>query len=174
MKKTSIHRFAFSIVLAAATTGCVADLQRESQPEELEQVDITRQAAASCYQSSCNGQDPAEMNCDDPERTETKSWKYIYDDTTGDILGKIEMRYSAECDAQWARVDSDTDTNYVSKVALRSLDDRTTYSFKPHVANREYYWTTMQHSPSTQLRAHGAIECDAEACDNLGYNWVDW
>ncbi|MFF2194065.1 DUF2690 domain-containing protein [Streptomyces sp. NPDC058157] len=55
----------------------------------------TAKAMAGCYGNSCWGKDPIEMGCNaDAYTVESKS-------TTS---GRIELRYSAACAANWARL----------------------------------------------------------------------
>ncbi|MEU3570326.1 DUF2690 domain-containing protein [Kitasatospora sp. NPDC036755] len=55
----------------------------------------TTQVTAGCYGPSCNGQDPVDMGCNTDAYT--VGW-------TDSAKGKIELRYSSSCRANWARI----------------------------------------------------------------------
>ncbi|GAB1690842.1 DUF2690 domain-containing protein [Krasilnikovia sp. M28-CT-15] len=57
-------------------------------------------AGPTCYQSSCNGQDPSRYSCS----ADTIS-SFYYNGSSPDLRGAlIELRRSRSCDAAWARV----------------------------------------------------------------------
>ncbi|MGW7446645.1 DUF2690 domain-containing protein [Kitasatospora sp. NPDC054795] len=55
----------------------------------------TTQVTASCYGSSCNGQDPIDMGCNTDAYMVESAWSEY---------GTIELRYSSSCKANWARL----------------------------------------------------------------------
>ncbi len=71
--------------------------------------------AAGCYQSSCNGKDASAQNCGGKTAT-SKQW------LSPDAV--IELRYSASCDANWARLVYSGEWNCCVQKVLREEQQR--------------------------------------------------
>lgn len=81
--------------LGAALLSCVAALG-------LAQAVQGPARAASCYQATCNGQDPSATGCNDGAYNLSSFW---YNGSSPYMQGAlIELRRSGACDAAWARV----------------------------------------------------------------------
>jgi hypothetical protein len=118
-------RIASSFAAAAlgasfALAGCIADT---SDPEPLDgegsaQEDVGEAAAAlgSCYGAPCTGQDPGATGCEADAVTRASS--DIMSGTTA--VGKIVIRYSASCNAAWARTVVTSGSSYLRAEITRS------------------------------------------------------
>ncbi|MFF1906449.1 DUF2690 domain-containing protein [Kitasatospora sp. NPDC058218] len=87
MKRTNrTVRILFGLAAAAtALTGLAAPTASAA----------TTQVTAGCYGYSCNGQDPVDMGCNTDAYTV---------ESVDSAKGKIELRYSSSCRANWARI----------------------------------------------------------------------
>jgi hypothetical protein len=100
MKKIS-GLLAFSMLLAACGpeggSDTLSDALVEAAPAGQERV----VAFAGCYGASCNGRDPIAMGCNADAATR-KSANIL--NPSGAIIGRVELRYSAVCNAKWSKV----------------------------------------------------------------------
>ena len=60
-------------------------------------------AAAGCYGTGCNGRDPIEMGCHYDAYTVSST---PITTQNGTVVGRVELRWSPRCQANWARAES--------------------------------------------------------------------
>ncbi|MEU4742485.1 DUF2690 domain-containing protein [Actinosynnema sp. NPDC023658] len=100
---------------------------------------VTPAAAAGCYQSGCNGQDPQVTRCVDDARN-LASFRY----TGGNpyLQGALlELRQSPACDAAWVRVtDGDCFGEWRPCGAVLEVQGGTAQTTEPKPGQR---WTAM-------------------------------
>jgi hypothetical protein len=102
-------------------------------------------SAASCYNTSCNGQDPQTASCDTGLSSPRTAWP------SNEIL--VELRYSSECDAYWGRVHYSGLWNCCHNFTLQAEQQRWNGSTWSTVRTKatsmtlyntnNYHWTVM-------------------------------
>lgn len=85
------------LTLSLAACGPAPDTDAADAPDD---VAAHSAALGSCFNNSCNGQDPGAAGCDADATTVASSPILSY--------GTIAIRYSPSCSAAWARVSSNT------------------------------------------------------------------
>jgi hypothetical protein len=100
--------------------------------------------AASCYRSSCNGKDPNAQGCDGASAGGVDLWT---------PEARVQLRYSSECDANWARLVYSGSWNCCVNFTLREEQQRwngsawVAYRVKDKVftygATQDNIWTLM-------------------------------
>lgn len=155
-------------LLAFAAISC----NENGAVDEDDMKSVNREQGPACNHDSCTGEDPEEMGCLDDAKIPKGADKAIYDEWSGDYLGRVRMWYSPECDAQWGEVYNAKALDW-AKVALR--DPETNETLSPPVFSQEVIIrTTMVATPNSGYRVDGAIEACIEGCDSGGYSWVIW
>lgn len=88
-------------VLCSALTGCVADLQDAAvDAEDTSSVE----QLISCSGNGCNGLDPSSTPCASGAVTVAGGTANIYRNGTLELIGQVELRWSAACGTNWSRV----------------------------------------------------------------------
>jgi Protein of unknown function (DUF2690) len=100
--------------------GCVAAMEGEPTEVDSEAENVGEAAQALCPNGNCNTLDPKTYGCD--VGASTLDTKDIVNGS-GNIIGKVELRYSSSCNAKWAKV-----WNYVGGNANAYLRDGNTGS----------------------------------------------
>jgi hypothetical protein len=85
-----------------------------------------------CWQAGCNGLDPIAERCDQGVTT-VSSFTYTFSDGT---RYEVDLRYSAECETNWARVVTSTAQPFCITNSKGNVDR---YTSAPNTAS----WTNM-------------------------------
>jgi hypothetical protein len=102
--KIMAHLFTLALT-ATFYAGCGAGLpEREEMAGDSMNVGQSQDAIVFCYAGSCDFQDPGTFGCEADAATVAQSDVRI--NSTGAVIGKIAIRYSAACRAAWARTSS--------------------------------------------------------------------
>ena len=110
-----------------------------------------------CWQAGCNGLDPIAERCDQGVTT-ISSITYSYSDGS---RYEVDLRYSTECEANWARVVTSTAQRFCIKNSNGNVDR---YISAPNIAS----WTNMINgAPNVHDEAYLALPAPTEA---LGEN----
>jgi hypothetical protein len=91
MHATAIHRRSAALVVAALVASFALTVVRDRPAD-----------AAGCYGNTCTGRDPIAMGCSGDARTIDRFSAGF----------RVELRYSARCDAAWVKAIGTTSSRY--------------------------------------------------------------
>jgi hypothetical protein len=114
--KKNVLWMGLSMLLAACGPEGGPEVMEEAAPAE--QGEVT--AFAGCSGSGCNYKDPNAMGCSADAVTRMSANILDY---SGKIIGRVELRYSAACNAKWSRA-----YNYISFSTSAWMSDGSTSS----------------------------------------------
>jgi hypothetical protein len=101
----TMARFFTLALTATFYAGCGAGLpEGDDTAGDSMNVGQSQDAIVYCYAGSCDFQDPGTYGCETDAITVAQSDVRI--NSTGAVIGKIAIRYSAACRAAWARTSS--------------------------------------------------------------------
>jgi hypothetical protein len=109
-----------------------------------------------CWQASCNGMDPIYENCQ-VNATTVSSVSYTYSNGT---RYEVDLRYSPDCEANWARVVTSTSRPFCIRNSVGNVDR---YTSAPNVAS----WTNMINgAPNVHDTAYLSLPSPTESLGN--------
>lgn len=121
--------------------------------------DATPVRAASCYGHTCNGKDPISQGChyDAVTKTQAPIWYGYAISWQG---GVVELRYSAACNARWARVTSYVGVAHImGHLTTGSYPIPNTWFNVPESLGESDYYGNMYGAP---IKAQGSIYIDGQ------------
>ena len=156
IKSTGISRALLIGAACAAAAGCVDDLQGEGVPAPEEELLSTAEQLVSCSGNGCNGIDPNTTPCASGAVTVAGSTRNIYRNGTSILIGQVELRWSAACGTNWARVSRSDGAVAEGMYATITRADGLSYTD----FHTGFYtiWSRMVYAPSQCASARGLVD----------------
>jgi hypothetical protein len=150
--KTMARLFMLAVT-ATLYAGCGEGVaQDDATAGDAAELGQSRDALVYCYAGSCDNQDPGAMGCEADATTVAQSDVTVT--STGAVIGKVAIRYSAACRAAWARTSSTVlSPFYLRATIYRGNAPSEAASSTPVTAIRSRMWGVT--SSGTTFKAVG-------------------
>lgn len=151
------NRFAIKhVATTLLTCGVLAGCLDPQDAAPADEATGTAEQLISCSGNGCNGVDPNTTPCASDAVSVAGATRSIFRNGTSIVIGQVELRWSASCGTNWARVSrTDGATADGMYATIRRSDGATYTDFHTGFSS---IWSRMVYAPTVCAAATGLVD----------------